>query len=177
MIQSTIVLATDPTCSEKSRFSGHTAAHSTCRESTMAITVRTPPTTRPMRRRVRALPVSCTKDWFLITAAVVARSSMIARKTTARPATMPSPTLRMINASTTGLPSPGAPMSAAITTKDSAARVVWLTPRMIVCLAMGSCTLRSSCHLVDPIDCAASIGPARRLRTACAVMRMQMGTL
>ena len=66
-------------------------------------------------------------------------------------------------------------MSAAITTKDRAARVVWLTARMIVVFAMGSCTLVSTCHRVDPADSAASMGPCLRLLMARAVMRMQMG--
>ena len=62
-----------------------------------------------------------------------------------------------------------------MTTKDSAAKVVWLTARMIVLLAMGSWTLVRSCQRVDPVDSAASIGPCLRLLMACAVMRMQMG--
>ena len=91
---------------------------------------------------------------------------MIARNTTARPATTPSPTVRMTRALTTGLPSPGAAMSAAMTTKERAASVVWLTPRMIVCFAMGSCTLVRVCHRVAPIDWDASIGPCLSPRTA-----------
>ena len=62
-----------------------------------------------------------------------------------------------------------------MTTKESAASVVWLTARMIVRFAIGSCTLVSTCQRVEPVDTAASTGPCFRDLIACAVMRMQMG--
>ena len=89
-------------------------------------------------------------------AAVVVRSSMIAMITMARPATDAAPTLRICSAETTGLPRPGPLTSAAMVAIDSAAIVHWLTPTMIVRRAIGSCTWRSICDRVSPIDRAAS---------------------
>ena len=157
--------------------SGNTAAQSSYRESTMATSMAMNAAPRAILRRMSTAPDSWTKLPVRTTAAVVARSSMMARNTTARPATTPSPTSRMMSASTTGLPSPGAPISAAMTTKDSAAIIVWFTPSAIVRLAIGSCTFASSCQRVEPIEIAASIGPAFRLRIAWEVMRIAMGML
>ena len=162
VIHSSSASATPATCLPKFSDSGKTANQRTCRDSTIATIVKSPPATSPIRRRTFAASEAAKPCWSRLTAAVVARSSRIARQTTASPATTPSPTLRMISASMTGLPRPGAPISAAMTTKDSAASVVWLTARIRVLLAIGSCTLVSSCHRVDPAASAASMGPALR---------------
>ena len=68
-------------------------------------------------------------------------------------------------------------MSAAMTTNESAAIIVWLTPRAIVRFAIGNCTFVSNCQRVEPIEVAASIGPAFKLRIACEVMRIAIGML
>ena len=177
VIHSAAALVALETDSPMMSCSGKTAAHSSYRESTTATIAPVNAAPRPTLRRIRAEPDSWTKFPVRTTAAVVARSSMIARNTTASPATTPSPTSRMISASTTGFPSPGAPMSAAMTTNDSAAIIVWLTPSAIVRLAIGSCTFVSNCQRVEPIEVAASIGPALRLRIACDVMRIAIGML
>ena len=88
--------------------------------------------------RFRSASDGGTNVSFFVIAADVLRSNIIAISTTAMPATNPSPTFRIIKASITGLPSPGAPISAAITTKESAAITVWLTPIIIVRDDIGS---------------------------------------
>ncbi len=107
---------------------------------------------------------------------VVTRSSTIAMITIASPALNATPMLSDWIALSTTWPRPGASISAAMVTMDSAAIVVWLMPRTIVFLAIGSCTLRSSCSRVDPIERAAStvVGDTSRMPTA--VRRMTGGT-
>ena len=97
-----------------------------------------PAETSPSLRRLRALAGAGTNDSSIEIAAEVLRSSMMAINTTAIPATKPPPTSRMMRASITGLPNPGAPIKAAITTKDSAAITVWFIPKIIVREDMGS---------------------------------------
>ena len=109
-------------------------------------------------------------------AAVVVRSSMIATITIARPATAAAPTLRTCSAETTGLPRPGPLTSAAIVAIDSAAIVHWLTPTTMVRLAIGSCTWRSICDLVSPIDRAASTVVEDTDLIACSVIRTSGGS-
>ena len=77
----------------------------------------------------------------------------------------------------TGLPRPGAAMRAAMTTNESAAITVWLTPSTMSCLAIGSCTFTSVCHRVAPMDSDASMGAWLRLRMAWEVMRIEIGML
>ncbi len=71
----------------------------------------------------------------------------------------------------TGCPRPGPLISAAIVTIDSAAIVVWLSPTMIVRRAIGSCTLRRVCQLVEPIEFAASTLVGDTVRRPWAAMR------
>ena len=73
-------------------------------------------------------------------AAVVVRSSMIAMKTMASPATEAAPTLSVWSAATTGLPRPGPLTSAAMVAIESAAIMHWLMPTTMVRRAIGSCT-------------------------------------
>ena len=73
-------------------------------------------------------------------AAVVVRSSMIAMKTMASPATEAAPTFSVWSAATTGLPSPGPLTRAAMVAIDSAAIMHWLMPTTMVRRAIGSCT-------------------------------------
>ena len=61
---------------------------------------------------------------LVFTAALVLLSSMMATKTTANPATNPSPTFLIVKAVIIGSPSPGAAINAAITTNESAAITV-----------------------------------------------------
>ena len=65
----------------------------------------------------------------------------------ASPASKPMPTLTVLSARTTGLPSPSAPTSAAITTIDSDSMMHWVMPAMIVGSAWGSSTFHSSWRL------------------------------
>ena len=53
-------------------------------------------------------------------------------------------------------PGPGAPMSAVMTTIESAIMIVWLTPMPIVRRASGSWTLVRTCQRVEPSETAAS---------------------
>ena len=81
----------------------------------------------------------------------------MARITIASPAWNAAPTLTCWSARRTSTPSPGAPMSAVITTIESAIMIVWLTPMPIVRRASGSWTLDSVCQRVEPSDSAASM--------------------
>ena len=76
----------------------------------------------------------------------------------------------------TGTPSPGPLIRAAITAMASAAMVVWLSPTRIVRRAMGSCTLLTICHLLEPIERAASMVVGETLRMPSAVILMATGT-
>ena len=60
--------------------------------------------------------------------------------TIARPALKATPTLSLVTALRTVSPSPGAPISAQMVTIERAAIMVWLIPRTIVFLAIGSWT-------------------------------------
>ena len=82
--------------------------------------------------------------------AYVTRSSTIARITIPRPPARASPTFKLWSAVYTWSPSPGYPTVAAITMMPSAIMIVWFTPNMIVGFAIGSCTLRNTCQVVDP---------------------------
>ncbi len=108
-------------------------------------------------------------------AAVVVRSSMIAMTTMQRPATEAPPRSPRIRPSMTGWPRPGLSMNAAIVTIDSAAIIVWLTPTMIVRLAIGSSTFRSRWSLVCPSDAVASSVVAETFLIAYAVIRVTGG--
>ena len=70
---------------------------------------------------------------------------------------------------------PPAPISAAITTIPNAIMMVWLTPRMMTRLAIGSCTLRRSCQRVEPSDSAASTVVGDTSRMPSAVIRIAGG--
>src|SRR5690606_27409949 len=81
---------------------------------------------------------------------LVTRSRMMARTTIARPASMPSGMLTLLSARTTGLPSPFAPISAAITTIESESMMHCVSPVMIEGRAAGSSTFQRSWRLVAP---------------------------
>ncbi len=85
------------------------------------------------------------------------------------------PTSSVCNAFTTVLPRPGASISAAIVTIDSAAMIVWLMPRTMVLRAEGSSTLTSVCFCVAPRDSLASTVLRGTVRMACAVIRIAGG--
>src|SRR3954454_3174707 len=103
--------------------------------------VTTPAATRTSRRRqawdrpdrASASPRSL--------AAVEVRSRTIARMTISRPPTKAPPMSRLSSDWTTGWPSPGPSMRAAIVAIDRAAIVHWLSPTTIVRRAIGSWTL------------------------------------
>ena len=63
----------------------------------------------------------------------------------------------MLSARTTGLPSPLAPISAAITTIDSDSMMHWVSPAMIEGSAAGSSTFHKSWRFVAPNASPASI--------------------
>src|SRR4028118_1081946 len=66
-------------------------------------------------------------------------------------------------------------MKAAMVDMDRAAMVVWLTPTMMVRLAIGSCTLVSSWDRLDPIDVVASMVATEMLRMPYAGVRWPGG--
>ena len=66
-------------------------------------------------------------------------------------------------------------MRPAITTIDSANMIVWFSPRRSMRRDIGSCTLRSICRVVAPIDAAASTLFTGTRRMPRAVIRMQGG--
>src|SRR2546430_8516119 len=86
----------------------------------------------------------------------VTRSRIMAMITIARPPTKPVPTSSWLNPATTTAPRPPPPMSAAMTTIESASMITWLTPAMIVGSASGSSTLIKVCPGVAPKAWAAS---------------------
>ena len=73
-------------------------------------------------------------------------------------------------------PRPWPPIRPAITTIESAKRIVWFTERSRRRRASGSCTLKSVCSLVAPSACAASTVFVGTLRMPSAVMRIAGGT-
>ena len=75
----------------------------------------------------------------------------------ASPASSPSGMLTEFSARTTGLPSPSAPISAAITTIDRQSMMHWVSPAMMVGSAAGSSTFQRSWRLVAPNASPASI--------------------
>ena len=75
----------------------------------------------------------------------------------------------------TTAPRPPPPIKPAITTIESAKRIVWLTPSRIMRRASGSCTLPSSCIRVAPIDVAASTVLTGTPRIPSAVIRIAGG--
>ena len=75
----------------------------------------------------------------------------------------------------TTAPSPPPPMSPAMTTIDSAKRMVWLRPRSSMRRDIGSWTFRSIWRPVAPIDAAASTVFTGTRRMPRAVMRMHGG--
>jgi len=103
---------------------GQTAAHNIVRDKITDTTARIPPTISVILFVLICFSVAGTNESWRLAAALVLRSSKIAKKTTAKPATKPCPTFRIIKASITGLPSPGAPIRAAITTNETAAITV-----------------------------------------------------
>ncbi len=75
----------------------------------------------------------------------------------------------------TTAPSPPPPMSPAMTTIESANRIVWLSPRSSIRRDSGSCTFRSIWRPVAPIEAAASTVFTGTRRMPRAVMRMHGG--
>ena len=105
----------------------------------------------------------------------VRRSRTIARMTIARPAWKAAPTLTLWRADMTARPSPGAPMSAVMTTIERAIMIVWLTPRPMVRRACGSWTLVRTCQRVEPSETAASTDSDDTPRMPRAVIRTAGG--
>ena len=94
----------------------------------------------------------------------------------ARPPSSASPGWKRWSARSTSSPRPPAPTSAPTTTIASAIIVVWLTPAMMLGMAIGSCTLSSSWRRVVPKDCAASTTCGVTWRMPRLVRRMAGGT-
>ena len=59
---------------------------------------------------------------------------------------------------------------------DSAAIVHWFRPTMMVRRAIGSCTVRSVCQRLAPIERTASMVVGDTVRMPCAVIRVNGGT-
>src|SRR5690606_14174518 len=76
------------------------------------------------------------------------RSGRMARTTMARPASRPSGMFTELSALTTGLPSPFAPIRAAMTTIDRDSMMHCVSPAMMIGSAAGSSTFHSSCPFV-----------------------------
>jgi hypothetical protein len=74
-----------------------------------------------------------------------------------------------------GLPEPGASISAATVTIDSAAMMVWLIPTTTELRDIGSRTFSSVWPRVDPSERAASTLSGGTERIACAVSRIAGG--
>ncbi|CAB4717338.1 unannotated protein [freshwater metagenome] len=122
--QAVASLVTLATCGAILISFGHTAAHNIVRDKKILTIARTPVVIRVIRLNFICFCVRGIKEVWRLAAALVLRSINMAKKTTAKPATKPWPTFRIIKASITGLPSPGAPMRAAITTNETAAITV-----------------------------------------------------
>ena len=76
----------------------------------------------------------------------------------------------------TASPRPAPPISPAITTIESAKRMVWLTESNIIRRASGICTFDSTCHRVAPSAVAASTVLGMTPRIPRAVIRIAGGT-
>ena len=76
----------------------------------------------------------------------------------------------------TASPRPVPPISPAITTIESAKRIVWLTERSSIRRASGNCTFESTCQRVAPSAVAASTVFGATPRMPSAVMRIAGGT-
>ena len=126
------------TISDTSNCLGQIAAHKTFLESQMQITAKIPIPAIEILLRCISFFDGGMNVCFVFAAALVLRSNMMAIKTTARPATNPSPTFLMVRALTIGPPRPGEAINAAITTKESAAITVWFIPSTIICLPIGN---------------------------------------
>ena len=72
-------------------------------------------------------------------------------------------------------PRPPPPIRPAITTIESANRIVWFTPSRSIRRASGSCTFVSVCRAVEPIETAASTVLSGTPRIPSAVMRTAGG--
>ena len=107
--------------------------------------------------------------------ASVARSSAMAMITIAIPPRMASAGFEYSPLVTTA-PRPPPPIRPAITTIESANRIVWLTPRSSMRRASGSCTFASICRRVEPIEAAASTVFVATPRIPSAVIRTAGGT-
>ena len=75
----------------------------------------------------------------------------------------------------TTAPRPPPPISPAITTIESAKRIVWLTPSRIIRRASGNWTFVRIWRVVDPIDVAASTVLVATPRIPSAVIRTAGG--
>ena len=93
----------------------------------------------------------------------------------ASPAGSIRPTLARIRPLMMSTPRPGALISAAMTTMESAIMIVWLTASAIVDLASGRWTLRSVCQRVAPSEVEASTAVGETCSMASAVIRIAGG--
>ena len=108
--------------------------------------------------------------------ASVERSIEIAMITIAAPARIASAGF-VFSPPVTRPPRPGSVLiRLAITTIESANRIVWLTDRSSIFRASGICTLVSICRRVEPIAAAASTVFAGTPRMPSAVIRIATGT-
>jgi hypothetical protein len=117
----------------------------------------------------------CTVGAARCAALVVIRSSTTASTTMASPASKAAPTFTRSSACTMVWPSPGASISAVITTIDSAIMIAWLTASTMVGRASGRRTLPSSCQRVEPSAVAASTVDLFTSLMPSAVIRMAGG--
>ncbi len=85
------------------------------------------------------------------------------------------PTSSDCSAWVTTRPSPGAPISAAMVTMDSAAMIVWLMPITTVRLDIGRSTVRSRWNRPTPSESTASRVVRGTWPMPCAVSRMTGG--
>ena len=108
--------------------------------------------------------------------ASLSRSRIIASTTMARPASRARPTWSRWSDTSTSRPRPPAPIIAAITTMPRAIIIVWFTPAMIVGIARGRRTPRSSCQGVAPKAVAASIAGGLAWRSPRLVSRTTGGS-
>jgi hypothetical protein len=96
--------------------------------------------------------------------------------TMASPASKAAPTLTRSSARMMFSPRPGASISAVTTTMDSAIMIVWFTARTRIGRAIGSRTLVSSCHRVEPCAVAASTTVGETPAMPSSVIRIVTGT-
>ena len=131
------------------------------RATTTVATIATAVAIDASRSRRRSSSVRWRRAGFVRSAtASVTRSSAIAITTITRPARSARAGYELRPLVTTS-PRPLPPISPAITTIESANRIVWLTERSSIRRASGSRTLKSSWRRVEPIDSAASTVFAR----------------